>query len=77
MSAKRFSTNKNGKAHPLHEKRGINESNFHVGDEIYPSRIPVGQKNAKRWNLQKLIALDATPRNISRELDDEIKERLK
>lgn len=76
MTIKGYSTT-NHKRHPIHEKNGVGEKDFRVGDEIYPSRIPVGQQNSKRWGLQKLIALDATPRKFTHEIDAEVKGRMK
>lgn len=77
MSFKGFGKHENGKVHPIYDKKGINESSFHIGDEIYPSRIPVGQQNKYRFALQKLIALDATPRKLHDDFDIEFKNKVK
>ena len=53
-----------GKRKPVTLRKGFDNFEFKVGDEILPDRIPVGQQNPKRWNLQKMIALDLTERTI-------------
>jgi len=53
---------KSGRRKPITMKKGFSEYEFKVGDEILSDRIPVGQCNAKRWNLQNFIAMDMTPR---------------
>lgn len=55
---------KGGKRRPVTLKKGFDEFEFKVGDEILPDRIPVGRQNPKKWNLQKLVAIDLTPRTL-------------
>lgn len=61
MSVKGFGRHTNGKVHPVHGRKGVREKDLKVGDDVMFSRIPVGQENVKRYNLQKLIAMDMTP----------------
>lgn len=59
--SKQFFT-KSGKRRPVTLKKGFDEYEFRVGDHIIPDRISVGQKDMKKWNMQKMIAIDLTPR---------------
>lgn len=63
---------KGGTRRPVTLKKGFDKFEFKVGDEISRDRIPVGQANPKRWNLQKLIALEMTPRTFPKDIDEQI-----
>ena len=80
MAIDGFRTNSNKKSHPIHSKNGVNESDLKVGDDVTFSRIPVGQENAKKFNLQKLVAMDMTPQkrhHPHERLDEEARAEMK